>query len=236
MKFNKSKIYNSIWKSKPVIPDVSTLAILERPIIFELRGTNGSGKSTLPFMMQSLDPDSYIVTSDNSKFTVFPNFKTAVAGVYPEGRAVGGLDTVSSATNMEKLLSAMFEFSLQESIERMLFEGIMTSTSNTRWSKYITEVLGMPQGDCYVGWCNTPLDVCIQRIYSRTGTPFNEDGVKGKFEQLSRQPQKHAEEFPNMNRVAYDTMCTKEEMLLNWSGLSYSPILISPVAMNVVVP
>ena len=222
---NKSRVHNNLFIKPPVLPDLSSLRRFKDITVMELRGTNGSGKSTLPFMLQKLDPDAVVVGVYN-KFTCLPNFRTIVAGVYPTGRAVGGLDTVSGAHKMEDLLDSMLEFAKcnRDKVDRILFEGIMTSTSNTRWSKYVTEVLGVPESDCYVGWCNTPLEVCIQRIYGRTGTPFNEGGVRGKFEQLSRQLSIHETEFPNINRVEYDAMCSKEDMVVNWINFDYKPV------------
>lgn len=222
---SKSRVHNTLFIKPPQLPDLQSLKKFKDVTIMELRGTNGSGKSTLPFMLQKMDPDAAVVGVKN-KFTYLPNFRTIVAGVYPTGRAVGGLDTVSGAHKMEELLDFMLEFAEcnRDKIDRILFEGIMTSTSNTRWSRYVTEVLGVPQYNCYVGWCNTPLEVCIQRIYGRTGTPFNEGGVRGKFEQLSRQFSIHENEFPQINRVEYDAMCSKEDMVTNWINFDYKPV------------
>jgi len=231
----KLNSHNRLFKR---IPDVSDydLKRFADPVWFEIRGTNGSGKSTVPFIMQETDPRACVFKSsyldaENKKIEIYvtgcPSFRTLIVGSYPVGRAVGGVDTISGSEKIEEtLLLAKRIIKQNPEYERVMFEGIMTSTSNKRWSQYLLDVIGVPPSNCYVGWCNTPLEVCIERVRQRSGKPFNESLVEGKFDQLSNQLRVHAELFPEIHRVVYDCMCSKDEMLTNWKRFNFKWIAL----------
>lgn len=226
-----SKIHNSPFKKVQL--SFTPVGIMSMPIFFEVRGTNGSGKSTVPFMLQNGDPEAFKAIEKDAQFgelvlTCSPHSRTIIVGAYPIGRAVGGCDTISGADKIEAHLKLAKKFLTENSgrFDRVFFEGIMTSTSNSRYTKYLVEELKVPQEQIVVGWCNTPLEVCIERIYGRTGKEFNHELVEGKHDQLSRQPQNHKDLFPDANRVVYDCMCSKEQMLENWLWQSYEPVVL----------
>lgn len=226
-----SKIHNSPFKKVEL--SFTPPGVMNMPIFFEVRGTNGSGKSTVPFMLQAGDPDAFKAVEKDPVLgdlvlTCSPNSRTIIVGSYPIGRAVGGCDTISGSEKIEGHLA--FAKRLLEThagkFDKVFFEGIMTSTSNSRYTKFLVEELKVPQEQLVVGWCNTPLEVCIERIYGRTGKEFNHSLVEGKHDQLSRQPQNHRDLFPDVNRVVYDCMCSKETMLENWLWQDYQPIVL----------
>lgn len=228
---HSSKIHNSPFKK--VSLSFETPGNMNMPIFFEVRGTNGSGKSTVPFMLQTRDPDAVRVTEKHSEFgeltlTCSPHSRTIILGNYPIGRAVGGCDTISGAEKIEAHLEFANRFleTNNHIYDRVFFEGIMTSTSNSRYTKFLVESLGVSQEQIVVGWCNTPLEVCIERIYGRTGKEFNHSLVEGKLDQLTRQPASHAELFPDAHRVVYDCMCPKEQMLENWLWQDYQSVVL----------
>lgn len=226
-----SKIHNSPFKK--VHLTFTPPGPMNMPIFFEVRGTNGSGKSTVPFLLQAGDPDAFKVIEKDPRhgelvLTCSPNSRTIIVGGYPIGRAVGGCDTISGAEKIEAHLKLAREYIKGDSLrfDKVFFEGIMTSTSNSRYTKFLVEELGVPQEQIVVGWCNTPLEACIERIYGRTGKEFNHDLVEGKHDQLSRQPLNHKELFPDAHRVVYDCMCSKEDMLHNWLWQKYEPVVL----------
>lgn len=226
-----SKIHNSPFKKVQL--SFTPPAIMPMTIFFEVRGTNGSGKSTVPFMLQAGDPNAFRVIERDPHhgdltLTCSPSSHTVIVGGYPIGRAVGGCDTISGAEKIEAHLRLAKQFiqANNDVYDKVFFEGIMTSTSNSRYTKFLIEELGVPQDQIAVAWCNTPLEVCIERIYGRTGKEFNHALVEGKLDQLSRQPAAHAELFPDSHRVVYDCMCSKEEMLENWLWQAYEPVVL----------
>lgn len=225
------KIHNSPFKKVGLA--FKPTAIMPFKVFFEVRGTNGSGKSTVPFIVQSGDPEAFHAIEAHPEFgtlilTCSPNARTIFVGNYPTGKAVGGCDTIPGANNIEAHLR--FANRLLEEradvFDKVFFEGIMTSTSNSRYTKFLVEELEVPQDQIAVGWCNTPLEVCIERIYGRTGKEFKHDLVEGKHDQLSRQPANHASLFPDSRRVVYDCMCSKEKMLENWLNQDYQPVVL----------
>lgn len=217
------KVHNSPFKK--VSLGFHKAVPMDRKVFFEVRGTNGSGKSTVPFMIQSMDPDTLQVIEGELTLTCSPNARTIFLGQYPVGRAVGGCDTISGASKIEEHLAfAKRLLDQDDSYDKVFFEGIMTSTSNSRYTSFLRDSLGVPEEQLVVGWCNTPLEVCIERIYGRTGKEFNHSLVEGKLDQLSRQPALHAELFPDAQRVLYDCMCSKDEMLEHWLFQDFEPI------------
>lgn len=229
-----TKIHGKGFSKIPPQPCVVNLKAFAEPIFFEVRGTNGSGKSVLGFMCQELDPQARIypckgTDSKNKPFTIeligCPTYGTLFVGAYPRGRAVGGVDVINGSEKIEAALRYALKVATEEGYSRIFFEGIMTSTSNSRWSKYILESLQVSSERVYVAWCNTPLDVCIERVRGRSGGDFNESLVEGKADQLTRQPDNHKAEFPNVTRLSYDCMCSKEQMLKNWVEMKFSQIL-----------
>ena len=231
IKFITSKVHNNLFGAKPNPLSLSLKILPDHPAVhvFEIRGTNGSGKSTLPFVAQGLDPDAMVAQAtsglDKLSVVVSPALSTIFVGRYPYKKGVvGGVDTISGGDRIQKHL----EFALQLSrslpnITRIFFEGIMTSTSNSRWTETLRS-LGVPDTNIHVGWCNTPLDVCIERVFARSGKEFNHKLVERKAIQLLNQMKTHKELFPEVNRFVYDCMCTKEQMFSNWVGLNFEPI------------
>ncbi|MGL4353171.1 MAG: hypothetical protein ACRCTP_04440 [Aeromonas popoffii] len=229
-----TKIHGKGFSKIPAQPCIVNLKEFAQPIFFEVRGTNGSGKSVLGFMCQELDPlaRAYSFKTTDSKNKPFsidligcPSYKTLFVGAYPRGRAVGGVDVINGSEKIEAALKYALEVATAEGYSRVFFEGIMTSTSNSRWSKYLLESLQVPSERVYVAWCNTPLDVCIERVRARSGGDFNESLVEGKADQLTRQPANHQAEFPDVTRLVYDCMCSKEQMVKNWVEMKFFEIV-----------
>lgn len=230
----KLNTHNKLFKKIPEVSQVN-LKRFHHPIWFEIRGTNGSGKSTVPFMMQELDPMACVFKSkyldpENHLIDIFvsgfPSFRTLVVGSYPKGRAVGGVDTINGTERIEQSLRlAKQVLERNPEYERVMFEGIMTSTSNTRWVVFVSKDLGVATSDLYVAWCNTPLDICMQRITGRSGRDFNDKYVKMKFQQMKNQPPLLSMEFPGMSLLEYDCMCEKDQMVENWKEFKFAPIV-----------
>jgi hypothetical protein len=224
----KERLHNSLFK-KISRPDISTLKKLSRPVIFEIRGTNGSGKSTVPFKLQSLDPDAFILKGKSElgqiKITVLPSFRTLVAGDYPTGKAVGGCDRISGSELIEATIvaAAGYQEAFPSLFDRILFEGIMTSTSNTRYIRTLKTQLE-DRFDYVVAWCNTPLEICIKRVANRSSGVFNEKLVEGKFSQTQNQIKPFKEAFPDVVAVEYDCMCSVDQMVQNWLEFDYKEI------------
>lgn len=233
MNIIRSNLYGTPLKPKPVIPDRISEAfrpLFTKPTWLEFRGTNGSGKSALPYTMISMDPKAVKIEGKSSidgeelklKLIVLPSFDTILVGDYPLGRAVGGIDTVNGSTKIEEHLVFAKELAEQLGIHRILFEGIMTSTSNVRWTSFLLgeRIRASPQ-DIHVFWANTPLETCMERVKARSGKDFNRSLVESKFSQLRNQPQLHAETFPLVNRWFADCLCSKEQMVEKYSKFEY---------------
>jgi len=228
-----SGFYGSPLKPKPIVPNqilCSPQTMFSRPTWFEFRGTNGSGKSSLPYTMISMDPKASKVEYKTEiegeptklKLVLLPFFNTILVGDYPIGRAVGGLDTVSGSTKIEEHLVFAKEMSEKLGLHRILFEGIMTSTSNVRWTSFLLgERIGATPEDIHIMWANTPLDVCMERVYLRSGKDFNRSLVESKFSQLRNQPQVHQQTFPDVNRWFADCLCSKTQMVENYMRFEY---------------
>lgn len=162
-------------------------------LIVNIRGCNGSGKSTIPIGM--LD-DPYKKTiykyipgrkSPLGIATVFPSYGWVALGTY--FNKTGGMDCLPN----NKVIQKAFWYVLKKYPEYdILMEGIIASTISSTYINLFKEAEEKyPKRKVVVLSFNTPVDVCLKRIYKRNGgKPIKEDAVIQKWGMVQRAAKK----------------------------------------------
>ncbi len=161
--------------------------------IITIRGTNGSGKSWLvrqlmdryPFNIVEVNPkNGFPIVYHNSSLNMF------ILGDYRSHLNAPGCDVMS--TTVVEILANLQRLN---QTGHVVFEGVTTAATYGRYADLAKQ---LPSG-AFI-WCfiDTPLDICIQRIYSRNGgKPIKEHKVAAMIRQISTQPGKaKAEGWP----------------------------------------
>ncbi len=153
-------------------------------LIINIRGCNGSGKSTI-VMGLIKDPKKFVVYKHiegrKSKFgilTVFPSYKTVALGTY--FNKTGGADRFPNKATIQKA----FWYALRNYPEYdLILEGItISTTASTYIELFMKAEKKFPKRKTIIYSFNTPLEVCLERVYKRNGgKPIDEDSVKSKY-------------------------------------------------------
>lgn len=230
MKYYKEPIHQDMFAVKPNYEFKNPLFELEHTEIFEIRGPNGSGKSTIPKMLIDNDPKAFIVTNKgNAELTVCPTFKTVLVGSYDVNANCGGCDRICRNENIILAIVHAYEYvrsTTEYSGFRILYEGIMPSTTNFGIIKPLFEHHGFDKRLFNVLFMDTPLDLCLQRIYSRNGNKsINEDNIVKKHRQVSNQPETLLKEYPEVKQWSVpNTSSSKEDLLEAWIEFKFPKI------------
>lgn len=186
-------------------------------LIVNIRGCNGSGKSTIPMGMMD-DPDMYVVykhiPNRKSKIgiaTVFPSYGWVALGTY--FNKTGGMDCLPN----NEVIQKTFWYVLKKYPDYdMLLEGVIASTISSTYINLFKEAEERyPDRKVVVLSFNTPVDVCLERIYKRNGgKPIKEDVVILKWGIVQRAAKKFKDsgfstiEIDNSN-ITKDNMLKK---------------------------
>ena len=154
-------------------------------MIIDLRGPNGSGKSRVVFDLLKLgNKEIDLVDYPNAKTgktNYVRGYEVPKLGLIVVGRyatACGGCDGIKT---QDLVCEAVRVASTRAS--HVLFEGVIVSTLFSRYLE-LSQSLGLPYTWAFL---DTPLDVCLARIYERNGgKQINETLVKGKWETIRR--------------------------------------------------
>ena len=152
-------------------------------MIVNIRGTHGSGKSTI--IRTILDthrheptdvspkgrPNNYVVTLSRNK-------KLYVVGSYVT--ACGGCDGIQP---YDLIWPRVMKFAKLGSV---IFEGALVSSSVGNIGRAMAA-----RTDCIVGFMDTPLEICLQRIAARRAArgdtqPLNPTHTQSKFDGILR--------------------------------------------------
>jgi predicted ABC-type ATPase len=149
--------------------------------IINVRGCNGSGKTytvtgLLPTDRQ-LDHrwgiDTYTVQSQHWTATLLGRYETAC----------GGMDTVKTQIAARSAVEHAADISCPN--HSVVFEGVLISTIYGPWEA-LTRRLEEQGHEVIWAFMDTPLDVCLQRIYERNGgKAIKEDLVAAKHRTIS---------------------------------------------------
>jgi thymidylate kinase len=187
--------------------------------IFNIRGTNGSGKSTLVRKLLGVNPlevKHYLY--DTGRFNYTTQGKNHVAiGHYRKN--CGGCDTIKTQHEIKQLI--YIESSRMADPERLekniLFEGVIVSTIYQPWADFDEAIGGMV-------WCylDTPLDVCIQRVYERNGgKPIKEQLVIDKYKAIKRTSEKACKDGLKVVVLDHRNAETQIKELLNEAAYTF---------------
>lgn len=162
-------------------------------LIVNIRGCNGSGKSTIPMGMMD-DPEMYVVykhvPNRKSKMgiaTVFPSYGWVALGTY--FNKTGGMDCLPN----NEVIQKTFWYVLKKYPEYdILMEGVIASTISSTYINLFKEAEERyPDRKVVILSFNTPVDVCLERIYKRNGgKPIKEDAVELKWNMVQRAAKK----------------------------------------------
>ena len=154
--------------------------------IVNIRGCNGAGKSTIALQMLESDPKMEIVylgvTSKGKPtypaFTIFPTYNWIALGTYLN--KTGGLDTMS--TNEDTYSTLLYVLKNYPN-HNVLFEGVISSTIYSTWSRWLTHIQALySQDKVMIFNFIPPLEVCLARIQLRNGgKPIKTELVESKW-------------------------------------------------------
>lgn len=225
----KERINASLFGFEPEykIKDSSKFLELETIEIFEIRGCNGSGKSSTPKIMINSDPDAYLLSFKDICLTICPLFKTIIVGKYNKNVNTGGCDGISGNNSIIKhillAIDTAKEFlSSNGVVYRILYEGIMTSTTNYGIINFLPQDIQLN-----ILFMDTPLEKCMERILIRNGgnQKIKTDKIKNKFNQIRNQPVKLKASHPSINLFSVPNSSRgKEQLLERWIELNYVKI------------
>lgn len=162
-------------------------------LVVNIRGCNGSGKSTIPICMKD-DPNMFVIykhiPSRKSKIgiaTVFPSYGWIALGTY--FNKTGGLDCLPNNEIIQKALWYVLKKYPEYDI---ILEGIIASTISSTYINLFTQVQEKyNDAKVLILSFNTPVNVCIDRIYKRNGgKPINEKIVGDKYGMVQRSAKK----------------------------------------------
>lgn len=141
-------------------------------MLINIRGTNGSGKTTLARSFQEGGSIVHLTSYQKQLKHGFKNKEvTGVVNTIPViGRVIcvgsyaqaqGGLDTIPSFDlQMEAVRMALGK------AEHVICEGILASTVAGSWLKFFRELADRGT-HTLVGYLDTPVEVCLERIRGR---------------------------------------------------------------------
>lgn len=181
-------------------------------LIVNIRGCNGSGKSTIPMGMMD-DPEMYTVykhiPNRKSKLgiaTVFPSYGWVALGTY--FNKTGGMDCLPN----NEVIQKAFWYVLKKYPEYdILMEGVIASTISSTYINLFKEAEERyPDRRIVILSFNTPLEVCLDRIYKRNGgKPIKEDAVELKWKMVQRAAKKF--KAAGFTSIKIDNTRTKKE-------------------------
>lgn len=185
-------------------------------LIVNIRGCNGSGKSTIPIGM--LD-DPYMKTvykhipGRKSKIgiaTVFPSYGWVALGTY--FNKTGGMDCLPN----NEVIRKTFWYVLKKYPEYdILMEGVIASTISSTYINLFKEAEEKyPERKVVVLSFNTPVDVCLERIYKRNGgKPIKEAAVIQKWGMVQRAAKKFKD--AGFSTINIDNSGTPKDRMLS---------------------
>lgn len=139
-------------------------------MIINIRGTNGSGKTSLARKFIANDVEEIELAKyerGRGKVKVIPGMLSNIRGksfivVGDYTRPQGGLDSIPTfKLQQQAILNAI---ALKP--DHVIFEGILCSTVFGAWAPFMKDLKGKGLSP-FIGYLDTPLDICIQRIYER---------------------------------------------------------------------
>lgn len=184
-------------------------------LIVNIRGCNGSGKSTIPMGMMD---DPYMKTTykhipgRKSKLgiaTVFPSYGWVALGTY--FNKTGGMDCLPN----NEVIQKAFWYVLKKYPEYdIIMEGVIASTISSTYINLFKEAEERYHDRKVVILSfNTPVDVCLERIYKRNGgKPIKEDAVEMKWNMVQRAAKKFKD--AGFSTVKIDNSSTPKDRML----------------------
>lgn len=163
----------------------------ETCMIINLRGTSGSGKSTIfREVMEQIGCVETLRSSAGKIQGYLLNGNVRVVGRYET--ACGGCDALprpKGFNTMDSIEELVREWA---PLGHVLFEGLIVSSVFSRWLR-LSQELG--KGAFVWAFLDTPLEVCIQRVYQRNGgKPFKHSKLEAKHSDCQRQIEKCREQ------------------------------------------
>ena len=147
-------------------------------VAMNIRGTGGSGKT---YIVQHL-------RGDNSEAITLGPAKTpgcitkdgiVVVGPYGSGKC-GGLDRVRTQALCKEAVRAAMQLG-----RPVVFEGLLVSGIFGPWHKFSQECRERGEGVIVWAFLQTPVDMCLKRIYQRNGgKPIIEHHIIAKAKQV----------------------------------------------------
>ena len=135
-------------------------------LILNLRGTSGSGKSTIFLEVMNRIGCVEILRNSTGKiqgYLLEGNIR--VVGRYET--ATGGCDALAHVPKGFNTMDPIEELVREWApLGHVLFEGLIVSNVFSRWLR-LSQELG--RGSFIWAFLDTPLEVCIQRVYQRNG-------------------------------------------------------------------
>lgn len=185
-------------------------------LIVNIRGCNGSGKSTIPMGMMD-DPEMYTVyrhiPNRKSKMgiaTVFPSYGWVALGTY--FNKTGGMDCLPN----NEVIQKTFWYILKKYPEYdILMEGVIASTISSTYINLFKEAEEKyPERKVVILSFNTPVDVCLERIYKRNGgKPIKEAAVIQKWGMVQRAAKKFKD--AGFSTINIDNSGTSKDRMLS---------------------
>lgn len=166
-------------------------------MIINIRGTNGSGKTTLAraFQNGSAQPVNLVQYAAPTKRN--PNQMKWVTGVLSHLPALGRVICVGSYSQAQGGLDTVGNFDLQQAAvfraiheaDHVICEGILASTVAGSWLKFFGDLDRGGEGVA-VGYMDTPVEVCLERIRERQARAgkvrdIKEDQVRDKVRSIA---------------------------------------------------
>jgi adenylate kinase family enzyme len=147
--------------------------------IVNIRGTNGSGKSTFGKALSVVDERAfYLVKGKKTLATVFPTYSWIFLGKY-NPKHNGGCDTLDGYEQVIETLLSLYNKPFH-----ILFEGFIVTSSYVKYNKFLRYMKEKGHRKTLVINMLPPLEVCINRVYSRNGgKEFGKDSLIGKYQQ-----------------------------------------------------
>lgn len=208
MKYRKVMLYGAFAK-KPPQPFYQH-GHAERQCLY-LKGCNGSGKSTIPSEMRKRDPQAYYVVVNKRKLlTVFPSFNTIALGKYDESNSLG----IDALKDTEEIMKAV-ELSEHDDFigYDLIFDGIIPATILETW----IERLKPRKRKLVMGFLDTPLEVCLERISGRNDGKVLEDKlvklVAEKYKRIMSHRERHKDLFNDVAAVILDKQTVEQQLV-----------------------
>lgn len=139
-------------------------------MIINIRGTNGSGKTALARKFIADNAEEVTLEKyerGRGKVKLITGMLSTIKGksfivVGDYTRPQGGLDRIPTfQLQQQAILNA-----ISRNPDNVIFEGILCSTVFGAWAPFMKDLKGKGLSPL-IGYLDTPLDICIQRIYER---------------------------------------------------------------------